>query len=72
MSTTYRIALKFTNDDGTFSRSLSINNANPNATKEQVCNFGTGLNGYCDAYTDVTKLVTANLVTTNTTDLLID
>ena len=72
MSTTYKISLKFTNDDGTTKRSLTINDANSDVTKEQVMQFGTALNGYTSLYTDVTKVSAANLVTTETTDLLED
>ena len=72
MSTEYKIRIKFGNDDNTVSRTISINNARSDVTKEQVMNFSTALNGYTTFYSDVTKVAAANLIQTTTTDLLID
>lgn len=69
MATTYSIKAKFTDSTGTDKRTINVNNANSGVTKEQVVAFGTA---YATINENTQTLTEATLVSTTTTDLLID
>ena len=70
MSTSYKIKMKFANtDDASITKSLTVNNADSNVTKQTVTTFNAVR---ANVYTDTTVLAGAELISTTTTDLLED
>ena len=69
MSTTYKLKMKYQNGDGTKTRSLTVNDADPNITKQTVNTWGT-VSAF--GFSDTNVLASAYLVSTTETDLLTD
>ena len=69
MSTTYKLKLKYKNTDGTASRSLTVNDADPGITKQTINTWGT-VSAF--GFSDTNVLDSAILVSTTETDMLLD